>query len=154
MMRNNDRLIFGTGLLVVVAVIMGCAPKQVATFPEDMETTCIQGTVRYLSPVDSTPVGYPNATITVWLHEVEKAIIDTKTDKSGIYCIEVPLGDFKIDLRVWGMIRLAGNSYICNASKDMIDLGQTAQKCGGDCMRIEIDAECTKFYPKRYRGSR
>ena len=34
---------------------------------------------------------------------------------------EVPLGDFRVDLRVWGANYLQRNTYVCDGSKDNID---------------------------------
>jgi hypothetical protein len=148
-MKNTYLLALATCLILLFAVTVGCSPKQIPSFPEGVETTCIHGTVWYLSPIDSTQNRYPNATVAAWLHEKDQPIVDTKTDESGNYCIEVPLGNFGVDLRVWGTNHLQRDIYICDGSKDNIDIGTSSKKCGGDCIEIDVIAECRKYIPRR-----
>jgi len=91
--------------IVLTAVIVfwfpfACAPPQVQGPPGRPGVTCIQGTVLYRSPVDSAQTPYANATVTAWRHDTNKALVDTRADGKGRFGIEVPLGDFILDLKV------------------------------------------------------
>jgi hypothetical protein len=148
-MKNSCLFALVIGLIFFVG-ILGCAPKQIPSFPEGVETTCLKGQVWYRNPIDSAQVRYSNATVTAWHHENDKPIVDTKTDKRGNYCMEVPLGDFSVDLRVWGTKYLKDSTYVCDGSEDNIDMGSTPKKCGEDCLEINIMTDCRKFVPRRH----
>lgn len=140
-------------LIVGATFVFGCTPKQIPSLPEDIETTCIQGAVLYKSPLDGKEVPYAGATVGVWVHDTEQGLTETKTDASGNFCIEVPLGDFKVDVRVWGMTRLENKTYICKGSADNIDLGNIPRNCGtGDCLTVLISADCNEYIPIRRRS--
>ena len=62
--------------------------------------------------------------------------MDTKTDKQGQYCLNVPLSHDRIDLKVWGLTYIKKENYICQGGKNGIDLGSTPRKCGEGCMEI------------------
>ncbi len=128
-------------------IAFGCSGPQIQKPPETVETTCIQGTVWYRASTDSTPMRYPYATVTAWRDGTDQGLAETKADEAGNYCIEVPLGDHKVDLRVWGLKRLGGTNYTCKGSEESIDLGTTPKKCGEDCVSIDIITECGEFQP-------
>jgi hypothetical protein len=96
------------------------------------------------SPIDSKQIPYAGVTVNAWRHDKELALVETKTDKDGNYCIEVPVGDFRVDLRVWSMERMEGNSYLCQGSVQNIDPGKTAKKCGEDCFKTDIVTQWKK----------
>ena len=149
-MKNYYRFVVATMFVLLFAIAVGCAPKQIPIFPKDVETTCIRGAVSYQSPIDSTQVPYPHASVTAWRHDGDQAIAETKTDEAGNYCIEVPLEDYTVDLRVWGLNYLQRTTYICQGSSDNIDLGKTSLKCGDDCKSVDIVTECKE----RQKGRR
>lgn len=134
------------GMFVILALSMafGCTTKQPAAPSAGLEVTCIEGFVRYGSPVDSAVVPYGNATITAWRHDKDQALAETKADQEGRYCIEVPLGEYTVDLRVWGLERFEAQNYICQGSVDKIDTGKRPRKCGDDCIKVDILAGCKK----------
>ena len=140
-------------LLLATVCVCGCAPNQTSPPLEGIETTCIQGTVLYKSPVDGKEVPYAGATVGVWLHDTEQGLTETKTDARGNFCLQVPLGDFKVDVRVWGMTRLEHKTYICKGSADNIDLGSIPMDCGSrECLDVLISAECNEYIPIRRRS--
>ncbi len=140
-------------LLVGTACAFGCAPKQTSPLPEGIETTCIQGTVLYKNSVDGKEVPYAGATVGAWLHDMEQGLTETKTDARGNFCLQVPLGDFKVDVRVWGMTRLEQKIYISKGSADNIDLGSIPKNCGsGEFLKVLISAECNEYIPIRRRS--
>jgi hypothetical protein len=149
-MKNHYRFALLLNFILLSIVAVGCAPKQI-TLPEGLEPTCIQGTVSYRSPIDSTLVPYPTVKVTAHKHELDKPLTETTTDKAGNYCIEVPRGDFRVDLRIWGLVPLSGTQYLCRGSVDNIDLGSASQKCGEDCINFDIPTECKEFRPIRRR---
>ena len=112
--------------------------------------SCIRGTVWYRSPVDTSKVPYARAKITAWRHGTREGLAETRADKRGRYCIEVPLGAM-VDLRVWGLEEFGGSNFICSGSADKIDPGPGAGKCGGDCIQVDIMTGCTDQIPKRRR---
>jgi hypothetical protein len=63
----------------------------------------------------------------------------------------VPLGDFKVDLRVWGVQRLDKTSHTCKGSADDVDIGTVPRECGEECIRIDIIADCQEFQPSYHR---
>jgi hypothetical protein len=135
------------GMAVVISVLIihfGCAPNQTVEVPAGSERACIQGTVRYRSPIDSAEVPYANTTINAWRHDTDQALVETKADQAGNYCVEVPLGEYTVDLRVWGLERFEAQNYVCQGTVDNVDLGNTPAQCGGDCINVDILAECRK----------
>ena len=135
------------GAAVAISLLIlyfGCAPNQTVEGPAGSERACIEGTVRYRSPIDSTEVPYANTTINAWRHGTDQALVETKADQEGKYCIEVPLGGYTVDLRVWGLERFETQNYVCQGTAGNIDLGNTPAQCGGDCIKVDILAECRK----------
>ena len=109
---------------------------------------CIEGTVWYRNPADGSQILYPRAKITAWRHGTQEGLTETRTDRRGRFCIEVPLG-VAVDLRVWGLEDIGGTSFICRGSADSVKAGTGPVKCGGDCVRIDITAECSDQIPRR-----
>jgi hypothetical protein len=130
--------------ILALSMVFGCATEQPTAPSPGTEVTCIEGVVRYRSPIDSTVVPYRNATITAWRSDKDQALTETKADQEGNYCIEVPLGDYTVDLRIFGLERFEAQNYICQGSMDKIDVGKRPRKCGGDCIQVDILAECRK----------
>lgn len=151
MMKNDYRFGLVISLILLLSITAGCGHRQIQDLPEDFVPTCIQGTVWYRTPTAPTPVPYPYARITAWRHGTDRSLAKTKADKAGNYCIEVPLGGFGVDLRVWGMKHLPSISYTCKGSEDDIDLGTTSKECGEDCIRIDIITDCQEFHPPWHR---
>ena len=141
------------GFILLSTVIAGCGAKQIERPTEALESTCVRGTVWYRGPTHSPLVRYPHAKITAWRHETDNPLGETRADKSGNYCIEVPAGDFRMDLRVWGLKDLGSVSYTCKGSVNGIELGTGAMKCGDECIEIDIVTDCRKFIPRRRRWS-
>ena len=139
-------------VLFVVLLVAGCRAVDVKTLPENFEPTCIQGTVWFRNPKDGTQVPYPSAPITAWRHGTRQALAQTKTDESGNYCLEVPLEESGVDLRVFGIIRLTGEAFSCKGSQKNIAPGSISKKCGEDCIRVDITTECREFEPAYHRG--
>ena len=150
-MKNYYRFALVIYSIFLFLITFGCSRTQIQKAPESPETTCIQGTVWYRTSTDSTPMRYPYATVTAWRHGTDQGLAETKADGAGNYCIEVPLGDYKVDLRVWGLKRLGGTSYTCKGSEENIDLGTTSKKCGENCISIDIITECGEFQPSYRR---
>lgn len=147
-MKKSHRSALMTCLILLSSSIaVGCSPVQVQSPSKDFEPTCIQGTVLYRTPANSTPVPYPYAGVNAWRHGTGQGLAETKTDGAGNYCIEVPLGDFTVDLRVWGVNRVGGTSYTCKGSQNDIDPGTIRKECGEDCVRIDIVTDCDEFRP-------
>jgi hypothetical protein len=94
------------------------------------------------NPVDSKQVAYGGVMVNAWRHDKDLALAESKTDSDGNYCIEVPMGNFRVDLRVWGTERIEGKSYICQGSLQDIDPGKAAKRCGEDCFKADISAQC------------
>lgn len=153
-MRNYYRVAHLISSIFLFSIGVGCGPEQQVKPPpplEYSEPACIQGTVKYSTSVDSNPVPFSRVKITAWRHGTEQSLAETTADGAGNYCIEVPLGDFGVDLRIWGMVHLGSKSYTCTGSADNINLGTTSKKCGEDCMEVDIVAECKEFRPIRRR---
>jgi hypothetical protein len=149
------RLIDFTFVIIVVIIstlIAGCSTKQTAALPDGLERSCIQGRVYYRIPADSAPATtttpFPSVAVSAWNHEKNQPLTETKTDQAGNYCIEVPLADFHIDLRVWGMVNLPATSFTCTGSAVNIDPGSAPNRCGENCQEIEIMTDCKKFTPR------
>jgi len=151
-MMKKIRLLVSASALFFLLVVAGCSSVHVHTLPEDFEPTCIQGTVWYRSPEDGTRVLYPSAPVTAWRHGTRQALAETRADESGNYCIEVPMEEPGVDLRVFGIIRLSGRGFSCKGSQQNVNPGTTLKKCGEDCIRIDITAECQEFDPAYHRG--
>jgi hypothetical protein len=127
----------------------GCGAPPVQSGPADSVKTCIQGKVWMISPIDSKRVAYAGVNVNAWHHDKELAIVETKTDGGGNYCLEVPVGNFRVDVRVWGMERIEGKSYICQGSVQNIDPGKTPRRCGEDCFKTDILTQCEERADRR-----
>ena len=149
------RMLIGFAFVIVFVVtstmMAGCSTKKMATLPDSIERSCTQGRVFYRIPSESAAAPYPSVTVTAWHHEKNQPLTETKTDQAGNYCIEVPLGDFQVDLRVWGMVHLPTTSYTCEGSEDNIALGTAPNRCGDNCKKIEIMMDCKEFTQRRQR---
>jgi hypothetical protein len=140
-------------VMMLLIILLGCSGTQVVQSPpENFEPTCIQGTVWYRTPKDSSPVPYPYATITAWRHGTKQGLAETKADEAGNYCIEVPRGDFGVDLKVWGARRIGATRYTCKGSQENVNPDRTSKKCGEGCLRIDIITECQEFEPPYHRA--
>jgi hypothetical protein len=133
-------------LIFVLSLTFGCGSVQIKSPPQDFEPTCIQGTVRYQTPTGSSSVPYPYARITAWQHGTDQPLGETEADGAGKYCIEVPLGA-QVELKIWGVQRLQGETYTCKGSEENIAPGNISKECGGDCIRIDIITDCGEFQP-------
>ena len=141
--------LFAACLLVAKEYLPPKAPGTAMAF----DTSCIQGVIWYLHPVDSTRTPLTNATVTAWDVKSSKGISETKTDSRGQYCITVPAGDYKIQLKVWALQRLDRKGYVCKKVSDDINPGLTPRKCGEDCIRLDMEAECSEYKPPMGRGT-
>ena len=151
-MKNDYPLTLVATFILILAITGGCAPKQVPSAPKDAKPACIQGTIQYRSPFDSTTAPYANVKVTAWRDDTDQALGEVLADRSGNYCIEVPLGESRVDLRIWGLVDFSGTHYICKSMRNDVELGTTSKKCGGgDCIKVDVMAECHEFYPKRRR---
>jgi hypothetical protein len=126
-----------------------CGAPQIQGGATDSVKTCIQGKVWMKSPVDSKQLAYGGVSVTAWRHDKDVALVETKTDSNGNYCIEVPIGDFRLDLRVWGMERMEGKTYICQGSVQEIDPGKSPKRCGEDCFKTDILTQCEERADQR-----
>jgi hypothetical protein len=155
-MRINCRVAFEISLILSLATVMGCGPEQQVqpSKPlEYVEPVCFQGTVQYRLPEKSNIVPFANVKVSAWRHnETKKAFAEAMTDATGKYCLQVPLGDYGVDIRVWGMVNLGSKSYTCTASQDDVKLGKTSRKCGEDCITADLVASCSEFKPTRRLG--
>ncbi len=150
-MKSYHRSALVICLVLVLAIIVGCAPKPVPTLPKGFEPTCIQGKVQYRSPDNATPLPFPYASITAWRHKADdQPLAKTKSDKNGNYCIEVPLGSSKVDLRIWELKELRGTHYMCKVLENNISPEMTSKKCGEGCMEFDIAVDCRVFLPDLY----
>lgn len=130
--------------------LLGCVTAQTPLPQAGSSFACIQGTVSYLNPVTSSVVPYPSAAVTAWRHGKDQGLAETKADKDGRFCIEVPAGSHAVDLRVWGLERFGGMSFVCEGSASHIDLGSTTGRCGsGDCLKVDIRVECRERLDRR-----
>ncbi len=148
------RTLIGFASVIVfgfTSTMMGCGARQMGTLPESIERSCAQGRVFYKIPTESATVPYPSVTVTAWHHEKNQPLNETKTDQAGNYCIEVPLGDFRVDLRVWGMVYSPKTSFTCTGSEDNIDIGTASNRCGENCKKIDIMTDCKEFIQIRRR---
>ncbi len=140
------------GPILLSFFMAGCGPRQIEPPVETLESTCVEGTVWYRGPTDSALLRYPRAKITVWRHKTKDSLGETQADRSGNFCMDVPAGDFKMDLRVWGLQRLSKTSYTCDGSEEAVGLGTSGTKCRkGGCIKVDIVAGCRKFIPGQRR---
>ena len=147
---KKDRSVFIVVLFIFgFAMMFGCAFTQTHNPPEGVGATCIQGKVLYRSPIDSSLVPYPRATVNAWRAGTNEGLAKTFTDNAGNYCFEIPKGDYSVDLRVWGAMFIEGTTYLCQGSVANIELGSTSKKCGEDCQEINITTGCTRRVPGR-----
>jgi hypothetical protein len=155
-MRINCRVAFEISLILSLLTAMGCGPEQKVQPPKPIEyaePVCIQGTVQYRHPETSNLVSFANVKVSAWRHnETKKPFAEAMADATGKYCLEVPLGDYGVDIRVWGMVNLGSKSYTCTASENDIKLGMTTKKCGEDCITADLVASCSEFKPSRRLG--
>jgi hypothetical protein len=143
-MRKKSFLYIGISFIILF-ISGGCDTVHQMIHTDDLLKACIRGTISYRSPKDALPVHYPYATITAWQHGTDKALGEAKADAAGNYYLEVPMVDFKVDLRVWGLQRLYGSSYTCNGSVNAIDLSKSPKKPGEPCSKFDILAECKEY---------
>lgn len=133
---------FVIGSAVAFFMGPGCSTQRTAVDHAGTDKTCIQGTVKYMNPVSAAWGPYGNAAVTAWQPEKDRALVETKTDKEGNYCIEVPLGG-PVDLRVWGLERFERTNFICEGSVSNIDAGSISKACGaGNCLKVDITVQC------------
>jgi hypothetical protein len=155
-MRSFHRVALILTSIFSFVMAIGCASEQQVQPPKPVnysEPVCFQGTVNYLHPSDSRPVPFANVKVTAWRHdETKKPFAEAMAEADGKYCLEVPLGEYGVDIRIWGMVNLGGKSYTCTASENDIKLGNTTKKCGEDCITVNLIAECKEFIPTRRIG--
>jgi hypothetical protein len=152
-MRNSYRVALILTLIFYFMMAIGCGPEQQVqpSKPiEYVEPVCFQGTVQYRLPEESNLVPFANVKVSAWRHnETKKPFAEAMADAAGKYCLEVPLGDYGVDIRVWGMVNLGNKSYTCTVSENDIKQGKTKKKCGEDCATVDLLAECREFIPTR-----
>lgn len=136
-------------ICAILALCFGCGAPQIQGGPADSVKTCIQGKVWMKSPVDSAQVAYGGVGVTAWRHDKDLPIGETKADSEGNYCIEVPVGGFRVDLRVWGMERAGEKNHICQGSAENVDPGKTPKRCGEECLKADILALCEERAERR-----
>jgi hypothetical protein len=155
-MRNSYRVALILTSIFSFMMTIGCASEKQVQPPKPVEYSepvCIQGTVRYRTPGDANLIPFSNVKVSAWRHdETKKPFAEAMAEADGKYCLEVPLGDYGVDIRVWGMVNLGGKSYTCTASEDNIKLEKTTKKCGEDCTTVHLVAECKEFIPTRRLG--
>ena len=138
----NRRNISALGIIVLILLtLLSCAPKPFEGVSGNSTITCIQGRVSYKNPIDASLTPYAGATISSWEQGTDRGLSEARTNKTGDYCIEVPVADFKVDLRVWGSVFLEGTTYLCQGSAGDIDQGKHSTSCG-DCKVVDIVATC------------
>ena len=150
-MRKNHGVL-SLAVCALLAWSLGCAGPQIQTVPADAAKTCIRGTVWMKSPVDSKQVPYAGVSVTVWRQDKNLALVEAKTDGDGNYCVEIPVGEYRVDLRVWGMERIEGTGYLCEGSVQNVDPGKTPKKCGEDCFKADIATQCEERTDRRIGG--
>ena len=149
-MRNRTVAFFVIVSVLAAFMGVGCSAPQTAVEHSGTATTCIQGIVNYVNPISSVGGPYGNATITAWQSGKDSALVETKADKEGNYCIEIPLGGKRVDLRVWGLDRFERTDYVCEGSVPDIDLGSINRECGkGNCLKLDITAQCRERVDRR-----
>jgi hypothetical protein len=148
-MKKGSHFVIALTMIVLISVAPACAPVKKELPEGARETACIEGIVWFQTPSDADPLPYPQTQVTAWRHGTKEALAEAKADNNGKYCIEIPVGDDAVDLRVWGLQNLEGTSYVCNGSRDNIALGTSIKRCGEDCMKINIETQCTQDFRKR-----
>jgi hypothetical protein len=150
-MRNPSIAFFlGKVVLFAFPIAVGCSAPQTPIDHSGASVTCIQGTVSYVSPINSAREPYGNAKITAWQSGKDRALVEAKADKEGNYCIEIPLGGNRADLRVWGLERFERTDFICEGSVANIDLGSMSRECSkGNCLKADITAQCRERVDRR-----
>ena len=146
-MKKDRSFLFVFMVIFGFALAVGCVSQPMQRASEGVGITCIQGKVRYRSPIDSALVPYPAATVSAWITDTDKGIAETTTDNAGNFCIEIPMGNTRVDLRVWGAPRIERTTYLCQGSVGSITLGSTQKKCGEGCREIDINADCRERVP-------
>lgn len=130
--------------------VLGCSTPQTPVSAPGAGMTCIQGVVSYVNPVISARSPYANAKITAWESGKDRALLETKADKDGNYCIEVPLESSRVDLRVWGLERFERTDFVCEGSVSDLELGSVARECSkGNCLKADITAQCRERVDRR-----
>jgi len=151
-MMKNRNLTFSLWKVAIFAfpISVGCSTPQPPVDHSGASMTCIQGIVTYANPINSSRVPYANAAITAWQPGKDRALAETKADKAGNFCIEIPLGGNRVDLRVWGLERFERTDYVCEGSVADIDLGSINRECGkGNCLKVDITAQCRERVDRR-----
>ena len=142
MIMNKDYYMTFGFTILFFTFLVGCVPKPIESVGGNLGSTCVQGRVSYQSPIDASSVTYPSATVSAWKKDAEKALSEAQTDQRGNYCIEIPLVDHKVELRVWGLVFLEGTTYICQGSESNFVPDKTPLSCGADCKAVDIVTEC------------
>jgi hypothetical protein len=150
-MRNrNNPFSLGKVILFAFSISVGCSTPQTPVDHSGASMTCIQGIVSYVSPINSARAPYANVTTTAWQSGKDRALVETKADQAGNYCIEIPLGSNRVDLRVWGLDRFDRTDYLCEGSVADIDLGSISRECSkGNCLKVDITAQCRERVDRR-----
>ena len=141
-------------LFIVCAValvgVLACATPQTPAGSAGSATTCIQGVVTYVHPVTSTTVSYSFAPVAAWRQGKDLGLAETRADKDGNFCIEVPTGSDTVDLRVWNLELFEGKNYVCEGAANNIVLRSATGKCGsGTCLKVDVRAECRERTERR-----
>lgn len=109
------------------------------------EPTCIQGTVSYTYQ-GGTPAPYPHAPITAVFTAPSggEKLAETIADEAGNYCIEVPLAVGKVRLAIYNEDAPPGGAsgLKCSGAEDDINLGTISNRCGDDCISVNISTYC------------
>ena len=150
-MKRNGCLVLVSACAFLLCCV-SCGPPQIPGVSAYSVMTCIQGKIWMKSPIDSKPVPYAGITVNAWRHDKDLAVAETKSDSAGNYCIAVPVGNFRVDLRVWGMERMEEKSYICQGSVQNIDPRKTPKRCGEDCFKTDIMTQCEERADRRIGG--
>jgi hypothetical protein len=146
-MRKVIFFVLRISVILSFVFIFACSSAPKKGSPAYTEPVCIQGTVWYQTSEQSFHVRYSEARIYALNHETEELLAETKTDKGGNFCIEVPQGSFKIDLRVLGEEYFEGKSYSCKGGENKIDIGSKSMRCGEDCIQVDIMIMCKEIMP-------
>ena len=143
------------GLALPLLLFSGCASQKQKPLPvPSSKSTCIQGTVWLKNPDSHYSTRYPRAKVTAWRHGTEEPVGETVADEKGHYCLRMPLDEYRVDLRVWGVMSFRGKNYTCRMEVNNIALGGVSKRCGTgqECTRIDIMTECSEFIPARRRN--
>jgi hypothetical protein len=155
-MRNAHGVALILASIFSFLMAIGCASEQQVQPPKPIkyaEPVCFQGIVQYQLPGESNLVPFANVKVSAWRHdETKNPFAEAMAEAAGKFCLEVPLGDYGVDIRVWGMVNLGNKSYTCTTSEDDVKLGKTTMKCGEDCITVDLVASCSEFMPTRRLG--